>query len=105
MYIFALMRLRPWQRVALLAGVAALILGMTITLHAASPKRAHWSAKERALLRSLSLANAGPLPRDPSNRYADDSVAARFGQLLFFDTRLSSSGTVSCASCHVAEKN
>jgi cytochrome c peroxidase len=105
MYIFAFMRLRPWQRVALLAGVAALILGMTITLHAAPQKRAHWSAKERALLRSLSLANAGPLPGDPSNRYADDSIAARFGQLLFFDTRLSSSGTVSCASCHVAEKN
>jgi cytochrome c peroxidase len=41
------------------------------------------------------------VPADPSNRYADDSTAARLGQHLFFDTRLSSNGKVSCASCHL----
>lgn len=105
MWVFAFMRLRPWQRVALIGGVVALILGITTTLDAASRKRIRWSAKERAMLRSLTLASAGPLPIDPSNRYADDSIAAGFGHLLFFDARLSRTGTVSCASCHVAEKN
>ena len=105
MYIFAFMRLRSRQRIALVGGVLGLILGTTITLHAASRKRSSWSVKEIAMLRSLSLASAGPMPRDPSNRYADDSVAARFGHLLFFDARLSRTGTVSCASCHIAEKN
>jgi cytochrome c peroxidase len=105
MYIFAFMRLRPRQRIALVCGVLGLILGTTITLHAASRKRSSWSVKEIAMLRSLSLASAGPMPRDPSNRYADDSVAVRFGHLLFFDARLSRTGTVSCASCHIAEKN
>ena len=58
-----------------------------------------WSKEERALLRSLSLASLAPLAADPSNRYGDDTAAARLGHRLFFDTRLSSTGTVSCATC------
>ncbi|MCG3173623.1 MAG: Cytochrome c551 peroxidase [Myxococcota bacterium] len=49
----------------------------------------------------------GPLPAlppDPSNRFADDERAARLGQILFFDRRLSSNGEVSCASCHKPER-
>ncbi len=49
---------------------------------------------------SLSLANLEPLPADPSNRWADDTAAAAFGYRLFFETRLSATGLVSCASCH-----
>ena len=64
-----------------------------------------WTAEERALLRSLSLSSLAPLPADPSNRYADDSAAARLGHELFFDTRLSSTGTVSCASCHLPQQD
>jgi cytochrome c peroxidase len=105
MFIFALMRLRPWSRVALFAAVVALILMFTTNLHADSRRRTRWSSKERALLRSLTIKSLGAVPRDPSNRVADDSMAASFGHLLFFDTRLSSTGTVSCATCHMAEKN
>ena len=51
----------------------------------------------------------GPWPPriapDPSNRVAGSASAARFGQRLFFDPRLSVSGTVSCASCHIPEFN
>ncbi|MEM7203647.1 MAG: cytochrome c peroxidase [Planctomycetota bacterium] len=39
-------------------------------------------------------------PDDPTNRYAADPRAARLGRWLFFDERLSRSGTVACASCH-----
>ena len=41
-----------------------------------------------------------PVPPDPTNRFADSLDAARLGHRLFFDARLSASGTVSCASCH-----
>ncbi len=41
----------------------------------------------------------GP-PPDPTNRWADDPNAARFGALLFDDRGLSGPGTVSCATCH-----
>ena len=49
----------------------------------------------------------GPWPppptRDASNRVAGNPRAAKFGAQLFFDPRLSTTGTVSCASCHVPE--
>lgn len=41
-----------------------------------------------------------PLPADPSNPVADDPRAAALGQQLFFDTRFSANGAVSCATCH-----
>ncbi|HEY4307500.1 MAG TPA: cytochrome c peroxidase [Gemmatimonadaceae bacterium] len=70
--------------------------------HHLSRSLAGWNTDERAMMRSLSLASLQPLAPDPSNRYADDPAAAALGQALFSDTRLSSNGRVSCASCHVA---
>jgi cytochrome c peroxidase len=64
-----------------------------------------WSAAERATLKSLSLSSLEPLAADPSNRYGDHPRAAELGRALFFDTRLSGNGKVSCASCHVSEKD
>ena len=46
------------------------------------------------------LGDRPDVPDDPTNRWADDETAAWFGRYLYFDTRLSSSGTVSCATCH-----
>ena len=40
------------------------------------------------------------LPASPTNSVADDAQAAALGRLLFFDDRMSSDGTISCASCH-----
>ena len=48
-----------------------------------------------------------PLPEIPpsrTNRVADDPLAAGLGQRLFFDARLSSDGSVACATCHDPEK-
>lgn len=61
-----------------------------------------FSPAEVDVLRSLSL-SAAPLPPrpDPSNRYADDPRAAALGAQLFRDARLSASGRISCATCHV----
>jgi cytochrome c peroxidase len=41
-----------------------------------------------------------PLPTDPTNRFLNNEAAARLGQLLFFDERLSSNGKIACATCH-----
>ena len=63
-----------------------------------------WSAEDIALLRSLSLASRPNLPPDPSNAVADDPRAVEFGRRLFFDTRFSANGAVSCATCHQPER-
>ena len=67
------------------------------------------------------LSPVPPLPKDPTNKYADNEAAARLGQKLFFDTRysgplavaddgqhgglgqLGETGKVSCGSCHFPE--
>lgn len=46
-----------------------------------------------------------PAQSDPSNRVSGKPDAIEFGTRLFFDQRLSASGTLSCSSCHVPERN
>jgi cytochrome c peroxidase len=46
-----------------------------------------------------------PVPRDPTNRVSGNPEAIELGTVLFFDARLSGSGTRACASCHVPERN
>ena len=46
-----------------------------------------------------------PAVSDPTNRVSGKSDAIEFGTRLFFDQRLSSKGEMSCASCHVPERN
>lgn len=62
-----------------------------------------WTEDEVETLRSLWIGSLPPLPPDPSNQYADDPAAAALGHKLFFDTRFSSNGLVSCASCHIPD--
>ena len=50
--------------------------------------------------RALTLSPLPPPPSDPTNAVEDDPRAARLGQALFFDERLSKNGTISCATCH-----
>jgi cytochrome c peroxidase len=95
---------RPAARAAAaLLGGAALVLACAAALWARAGA-GRWTAEERAQLRSLSLAALGPVPADPSNRWADDDAAARLGHRLFFDTRLSATGTVACATCHLPDR-
>lgn len=53
---------------------------------------------EQELIYSLSPLDKPP--PNPSNRYADSPEAARLGQQLFYETKLSGKGNLSCASCH-----
>ena len=51
------------------------------------------------------LSSHGPWPpapvKDPTNRYSGDPEAVALGARLFLEPRLSRTGTVSCATCHV----
>lgn len=88
------------MRFATIVGSAALavVAGAMLSWTSSSTK---WSAEERSTLASLTLEMLEVLAPDPSNRVADDTMAARFGRQLFFDKRLSSNGKVSCATCHL----
>jgi cytochrome c peroxidase len=94
-------RLASRRSIVALAGIVMLALVCTAATRTFAGARARWSAEERETLRSLSLASLEPLPADPSNRVADDTAAAALGHRLFFDTRLSGNGQVSCATCHI----
>jgi len=89
--------------------ILALTLGLSSALaylawqHVPAPLPAQWSQQELAVLRSLSLQSLPPLPPAPGNAVADDPDAAELGHRLFFDTRLSANGSVSCAKCHQPE--
>lgn len=63
-----------------------------------------FSEAEKATIASLSLDALPPLPADPSNRFADDRLAAAFGATLFFEPRLSGHGDVSCSTCHQVDR-
>ena len=67
------------------------------------PTSDQWSDEERRLIASLSLDQLPLLPADPSNAKADDPNAIALGHALYFDTRLSATGAVSCATCHKPE--
>ena len=51
----------------------------------------------------------GPWPQawsaDPSNRVSGKRAAIDFGEQLFFEPRVSGSGTLACGSCHVPERD
>lgn len=63
-----------------------------------------WTPREVEELRSLWIGELPPLPRSPGNARADDPRVAALGHRLFFDTRLSSNGAVSCATCHLPHR-
>jgi cytochrome c peroxidase len=91
------------RTLATVLGIAALVV-LTSAVAGYSAVTARWSAAELATLREMSLENLPALEADPSNRVADDSVAAALGRDLFFDQRLSGNGQVSCGSCHMSDR-
>lgn len=63
-----------------------------------------FSEADKADIASLSLSSLPPLPADLTNRHADDPAAADLGSTLFFDQRMSPGGGVSCATCHLSDR-
>jgi len=86
----------------ILSAAVVVLLATIATLTATG--RDGWTSAQLEELRSMSLAELDPLPKDPTNRVADDPRAADLGGRLFFDTRLSSNGQVACSTCHQADR-
>jgi cytochrome c peroxidase len=78
--------------------VAALVMALPLLPHAQNNPLRLNAEEIRLILRH------GPWPMawrpDVSNRVSGKADAVAFGEQLFFDARLSGTGTVSCASCH-----
>jgi cytochrome c peroxidase len=84
-------------------GLLAAIAGIAI-LSWSMVSKPGWTHAEAAQIASLSLAALPPLPPDRSNSVADQPKAAALGTALFKDARLSGDGMVSCASCHLPDR-
>jgi cytochrome c peroxidase len=67
------------------------------------PVADEWSDADVAVLRSMWIGSLPELPPDPTNAVSDDPRAAALGHALFFDTGLSPSGAIACATCHRPE--
>jgi cytochrome c peroxidase len=83
---------------AMVAGAATCRANSVVCDGVANDDRALYTPDElSAIYRHSPL---GPLPPDSTDRVADDPRAAVLGQTLFFDSRFSANGRVSCATCH-----
>ena len=88
----------------LIAGLTgfAIVLGMFFGVVAPAQAIDFTAEEKRLILRH------GPWPPtlrpDPSNRGSGKPAAIAFGRALFFDPRLSSSGTIACATCHPPDR-
>jgi cytochrome c peroxidase len=82
------------------AFVRIALSSLVVVACTAAPRADRWTPAEIEELRSLWIGSLEVVPLDPTNRVADDPRAAELGRRLFFDTRLSSNGRISCASCH-----
>ena len=84
-----------------LAGLST-AFGLLFGLAAPAPALDFTAEEVRRILRH------GPWPPasrpDPGNRVSGAPAAIAFGRALFFDPRLSVSGTVSCATCHKPDR-
>ncbi|HET9025036.1 MAG TPA: cytochrome c peroxidase [Burkholderiaceae bacterium] len=71
---------------------------------ARSGEPVRWTGEEMAILGSMTLRALPPAPADESNAVADLPAAAALGKRLFNDARFSRDGKVSCAGCHLEDK-
>ncbi|MEM7277710.1 MAG: cytochrome c peroxidase [Pseudomonadota bacterium] len=63
------------------------------------------NAFDHGALAEFALARGLRPPASPSNKVADNALAAKLGAELFNDARLSGTGEISCASCHQVDRS
>lgn len=93
---------RHWWAVCASAGACGLAGSAVMSVDPPAPKATHptIAVSPEQVRRIREMAWPGHPPADPTNRWADSDAAAALGHALFFDRGLSSTGTVSCATCH-----
>lgn len=62
-----------------------------------------WSKQQLDILKTL-LIDSTKAEKDPSNAVVDNPLAIELGHKVFFDSRFSANGKISCASCHKPER-
>ena len=88
----------------LLPALLKLVLVSASLSNAMAAETGNWSAVDQLAINNLAITNLPRLPKDPSDLVADDPKAATLGKLIFFDTRFSANGAVSCSSCHKPDR-
>jgi cytochrome c peroxidase len=86
------------------AATLGVVVALFLVTGTAATDQSLWSAAQLLGIKTLSISNLPALPRVPSNAVADDPRAAALGKALFFETRFSANGTVSCSSCHMPDR-
>jgi cytochrome c peroxidase len=94
-------------RAVIRVGVLALVACWPVMMVAASDRRGTPPPFTQAEVRRVLQHGPWPPPwsRDPSNRASGTEAGIELGERLFFDSRLSATGVVSCATCHVPQRN
>jgi cytochrome c peroxidase len=86
------------------SAIAVTVITWAASVAGISALGASWSPAEIEQLRDLWIGALEATPADRSNRVANHPGAAALGERLFFDTRLSATGTVSCGTCHKPDR-
>ncbi len=81
----------------LIFGLSLPLFGLYSALSQEDARPVVFSEEERARIFQHA---ARPAPPDLTNRFSNHPGAAHLGRFLFFDTRFSANGKVSCATCH-----
>ncbi len=84
--------------------ICCLLVGLWASALLGDDPESPVSFTERQLKRIRRLSPLGSPPTDPTNAVADDPRAQRLGRQLFFDSRLSGNGEISCSTCHDPEQ-
>lgn len=96
-------RIRQRPPRAALSAICALLASASLANEGVLPKPVFTSTEIQAIV------SHGPWPSpalpDATNRVSGKHEAVEFGTRLFFDQRLSGNGKLSCATCHVPERN
>lgn len=82
--------------------LTGLLIAALVAMMAAA--QGTWSPREWETIRAMHVRGLADIPKDPSNRVAENPDAAKLGHGLFFDVRLSGNGEISCATCHDPKK-
>lgn len=86
-----------WRYIVTISLLSGIVFA-SFSPHANTPPQ--WTEKEIQILYSLSLDRLPALPEDKSNKIENNDTAASLGHHLFFDTRLSATKKIACATCH-----
>ncbi len=79
---------------------SVLCIFVTLLTASSEPDPYAFTEADKTFLARFALSALPPMPASLSNRQADNLEAAKLGQALFFDVRMSANGKVACATCH-----